>query len=163
MTEPTTPADDTTDLTGGPNGAPDVSADEPDNPAVPRDVRQLRRENKTLRERAKAAEAELETRSTQLAAMRRAEVERLAGSDLIDPSDLWSAHPDVDGFLTEDGTIDPTKVAEAAQAITTAKPHLAADKPVSRPPSDRPIESLRPGASSDTRPAQPTWADALRR
>ena len=95
--------------------------------------------------------------------MRRAEVERLAGSELIDPADLWTAHPEVDGFLTDDGTIDAAKVTEAAQAITTAKPHLAAEKKTQRPPSDRPIESLRSGAMPDTQTTQPTWADALRR
>ena len=117
-------------------------------------ARKLRSENKMLRERLHAAETAAAEAGTYLGDMRRAEVERLAGSELIDPADLWTAHPEVDGFLTDDGTIDPAKVTEAAQAITTAKPHLSVDnKKPPRPPSDRPVEGLRPGASpGDTDP-----------
>ena len=91
-------------------------------------ARKLRSENRMLRERLHAAETAATEAGTHLGNMRRAEVERLAGSELIDPADLWTAHPEVDGFLTDDGTIDAAKVTEAAQAITTAKPHLAAEK-----------------------------------
>jgi hypothetical protein len=127
-------------------------------------AKRLRSENKTQRERAKAAETELEATKAQLAAMRRTEVERLAGAELIDPADLWNAHADVAEFLTDDGTIDAGLVNEAAQAITAAKPHLAAEKKTSPPPSDRPVEGLRSGATPDTRPSPaPTWAEAIRR
>lgn len=126
-------------------------------------ARNLRSENKNLRQRMKAAEEGLQQASARLLAMQRAEVERLAASELIDPADLWTAHADVDGFLTDDGTIDPQRVTEAAQAITTVKPHLAAEKKIGPPPTNRPVEGLRPGASPATQVSQPTWADAIRR
>jgi hypothetical protein len=151
---------ETPDTTTAPESADDGADDGLDLPQNLDQARKLRSENKMLRERLHTAE----TAATHLDNMRRAEVERLAGSELIDPADLWTAHPEVDGFLTDDGTIDPQRVSEAAQAITTAKPHLSVDnKKPPRPPSDRPIEGLRPGAMPDTQTAQPTWADALRR
>jgi hypothetical protein len=80
------------------------------------------------------------------------------------PSDVWQAQSDPDAFLDEEyGTVDAAKVAEAAQSLTEQKPHYAADKRVAPPPSDRPIEGLRGGATpADFKKAQPSWADAIR-
>jgi len=90
-------------------------------------------------------------------------VERLASEHLIDPTDLWSGNtPDAAAFLDENGAIDPGKVTEAAQALTAAKPHLGAEKPVTTPPTQRPIESLRVAASYNDKPTTPTWSDAIR-
>lgn len=126
-------------------------------------ARNLRSENKNLRLRMKAAEEALEQTSTRLTAMQRYEVERIAGTDLIDPADVWTANPDVGGFLADDGTVDAQRVAEAAQSITSAKPHLAAEKKVAPPPSNRPVEGLRSGVRPDGQTSQPTWAGAIRR
>lgn len=161
MTEPTA---DTNPPASAPSGTSDGPSD--DSLELPQNLdqaRNLRSENRNLRQRMKAAEEGLEQAAARLQAMQRVEVERLAATDLIDPTDVWIAHSDVDGFLTEEGTIDPQRVAEAAQAITSAKPHLAAEKKVGRPPTDRPVEGLRPGARPDAHVSQPTWADAIRR
>lgn len=130
-------------------------------PKVHAEIRKNRSENKGLRERLRATEGDLETASTMLTAMRRAEAQRVAAEFLVDGTDLWTEHPDVDDFLADDGTIDPAKVAQAAQAITSAKPHLAAPKKAP-PPTDRPVENLRPGASTGDKPPPTTWAGALR-
>lgn len=164
MTEPAEAPTDNPTPDVAQNYAPAEAAD--DSLELPQNLdqaRNLRSENKNLRLRMKAAEEALEQTSTRLTAMQRYEVERLAGADLIDPADVWTANPDVGGFLTDDGTVDTQRVADAAQAITTAKPHLAVEKKTPPPPSNRPIESLKRGASAHDPSPQPTWADAIRR
>ena len=159
MTEPTAPADEST--APAQNYAPaDDSLDLPHNLDQ---AKNLRSENSALRQRMKAAEESFEQANTHLTAMRRNEVERLAADHLVDPSDLWNAHDDVNGFLTDDGTIDVGKVAEAAQGIVSAKPHLAAEKKASPPPSARPIEGLRSGTRPDAVTTTPTWSEAIGR
>ena len=128
-------------------------------------ARKLRNENRNLRQRLHAAEtanAELEGAATRLTALEHAEVERIAAQDLIDPSDLWSARPDLQSFYdAEFGQIVPDKVREATQALIAAKPHLA--KPnTAAPPSQQPLEGLRPGASPNLQQPTPTWSSALR-
>jgi hypothetical protein len=158
MTEPTPDAPDA-------NATPDVGTadDSLDLPQNLDQAKNLRSENRALRQRMKAAEEGFEQASAQLTAMRRNEVERVAADHLVDPSDFWNAHTDVDGFLTEAGTVDPARVTEAAQEITAVKPHLAAPQKITAPPSDRPVEGLRSGARPDARTSGPTWAEAIGR
>jgi hypothetical protein len=95
--------------------------------------------------------------------MRMSEVQRVAAEHLIDPSDIWTAPASLSDLLDEYGVPDPAKVADAAKALADNKPHLAAAAPVTKPPSERPIEGLRAGAtpSDYTPPPQPTWSDAI--
>lgn len=144
-----------------PNDAPvEPAADSLDLPQNLDQAKNLRSENRNLRQRAKAAEEGLEQAASRLAAMQRAEVERLASEHLFDPTDVWRAGTELASYLTEDGTIDPDKVTEAAQAITSDKPHLTAPRKAP-PPTDRPIEGLRVGASPNETPTQPTWSGAI--
>ena len=89
--------------------------------------------------------------------MQHAEVERIAGTVLIDPADVWRAAPDDQQFY--DVTAD--KVIEAAKKLAAEKPHLA-KPPTAPPPSNRPIEGLRSGARPEEPTPTPTWADAIR-
>ena len=98
------------------------------------------------------------------AEQQRAEVERIAGQVLIDPADVWRVNSDTSqAFIdAEFHKVSGDNVVEAAKALAASKPHLA-KPPAGPPPSDRPIEGLRPGATpSDAKPVQPTWASALR-
>ena len=129
------------------------------------EVRKLRKENANYRTKYREAATDLEAAASQLGAMRHAEIERLAGETLREASDVWQAQPDPAAFLDEEyGTVDPAKVAEAAQSLITEKPHYAADFRVPPPPSDRPIEGLRAGASpTQGQPTQPSWRDVIPR
>lgn len=128
------------------------------------ELSRVRKESANYRTRLRAAESDIEQAAAQLGAMRHAEIERFAAEHLRDPSDVWRAQADTAAFLDEEfGTVDPAKVAEVAQALTAEKPHYAADKRVPPPPSDRPVEGLRAGATPAdyTGPTQPTWADVI--
>lgn len=126
-------------------------------------AKKLRSENKNLRERLRALESDYEAAATRLEGMRHAEIERLAAEHLIDPHDIWADLP-ADSVVDEYGMVNPAKVAEAAKALTASKPHLAKDyNPRPAPPTDRPIEGLRGGATpyDFTPQPQPTWSDAI--
>ena len=129
-------------------------------------ARKLRSENRSLLERLKAVEADYEAAASRLAAAQRREIERAAGEVLIDPSDVFRhTEPDTQqAFIdAEFHEVVGDNVMEAAKRIAAQKPHLARP-PSGPPPTDRPIESLRRGASPDTTaPPAPTWADAIRR
>lgn len=124
------------------------------------EVRKLRRESQRLRDRARTAEEGVERAAAQLGAMHHAEAERIAADLLIDPTDLWSAGTDFTD--PETGEFDPNLVAEAARGLIADKPHLA--RPQSGPPpSNRPVEGLRGGATPATDPApKPSWSSAIR-
>jgi hypothetical protein len=118
-------------------------------------ARKLRSENKALRERAQTAE-------TRLAAAHHADVERIAGEILIDPTDVWTAQPDMSAFYDDEfGQITADKVVAVAKELAAAKPHLA-KPPSAPPPTDRPIEGLRPGAAPEVKTTTPSWSSAIR-
>jgi hypothetical protein len=128
------------------------------------EVRKLRKESANYRTKYREAATDLEAAASQLGAMRHAEIERLAAEHLKDPSDVWRAQADPSAFLDEEfGTVDPAKVTEVAQSLVTEKPHYAADKRVAPPPTNRPIEGLRGGATPGdyTGTPEPTWADVI--
>lgn len=141
-------------------------ADMPEHP-VPENLeaaKKLRAENKKLRDRLRALETDHEAAVSRLDGMRHAEVERIAAEHLIDAADIWTAAQDVNNLVDDDGLVDAGKVSEAAQALVAEKPHLGASyRPQNRPPTERPIESLKPGASpSRGQHSTPTWADVFR-
>lgn len=171
VSETQTPAPEVTDtLPASPRGADSPEIEDTDtggldNSGYPEEaiaeIRKVRNEAKKLRARLREAESAASAAAAALEAMRRTEVQRLAAEHLIDGTDIWTAQTTVEELLSEDGTIDAGKVAETAAAITAAKPHLAAPNTAARPPTDRPIESLRSGASPDRPPQKPDWFSAL--
>ncbi|GEE01119.1 hypothetical protein nbrc107696_15650 [Gordonia spumicola] len=129
-------------------------------PASVADVRRLKRENQALRARAKTAEQQAADLAARYDAAQRADVIRLAGEHLDDAEDLFRFHdPEagalMDALRADDGTIDADLVAEHAARIVEARPKLGVDyqPEPTRPPTDRPVESLRPGASPADAPA----------
>ena len=83
-------------------------------------------------------------------------------STLVEGQDIWRAQPDMDAFIDEQfHEITRDRVVETAKQLASEKPHLARPN-VSPPPSQQPIESLRPGASPEVKPKPTTWAGALR-
>lgn len=92
--------------------------------------------------------------------LRRGEVERLAAAELRDARDLLDRHQ-VGDFLDEDGYVDPARVSKAAHALISERPHMAAEPVITRPPTDRPLEGLRPGASPAPQSAGVTWKGAI--
>lgn len=127
-------------------------------------VRALRAENKSLRDRAKTAETNLEQATAQVDGFRRQALEQAAGKALRDPADFWTEGTSVAGFLNDEGAIDQDAVSAHLDQLISSKPHFAADPEPSKPPSQRPIESLRAGASPShlEKPEPPKWSDVIR-
>lgn len=84
------------------------------------------REAARYRRKLRAAEKERDQLSETVATLRRAEVERIAASQIATPSALWAAGVELETLLGEDGTPDPDKVrvatAEVAQRLGLAQP-----------------------------------------
>lgn len=88
------------------------------------------REAARWRTRVREVETERDTLRATVQAFQRAEVERLAADSLADVSDLWTlGEVEVDALLTEDGTVDQSKVESAVAALVERKPHLSVDGP----------------------------------
>jgi hypothetical protein len=112
---------------GGPQtGDPDEGTVPPPEAAQQAESRQegapVNREARyrTERNEARAQVAELIER---IGRMQRTEVERQAAG-LHDPGDLWTAGVDLAELLTEDGDVDPERVAEAVAALADSKPYM---------------------------------------
>ena len=128
-------------------------------------LRKARNEAKNLRARLRAKEADYEKLSTQLAAAQRRDAERVAAETLVDPQDLW-LHTDAEtqqSFVDEEfGAIAADNVVAAAKRVIAQRPHLAKPQAI-RPPTDRPLESLRSGAMpAEEKKPTPSWHTALR-
>lgn len=128
------------------------------------EARKLRREHAGLRSRLKAAEADNERLITQQAAAERREIEREAASVLVDPQDIWlhTSAEEQQAFVdSEFHEISRDRVVDAARALAESKPHLA--RPVvTPPPTQQPVEGLRPGASPEQPKPAATWFGAIR-
>ena len=138
------------------DAAPDPAAD--DQVVDMAAMKKLRRENASLRK----AKQEAEARN---AAYEHEAVERAASTVLIDPEDIYRYTDEETRaqFNDEFGAITADKVVETAKALAAERPHLG-KPPTARPPSDRPVEGLRAGASPEPeKPAATSWASALRR
>lgn len=72
------------------------------------------REARRYRQALRAAEGQRDGLAARLAAVQRAEAERLAGAVLATPSSMWTAGVELDGLLDQDGQLDPAAVAAAA-------------------------------------------------
>ncbi len=122
---------------------------------IPEDVSQDRKVPREQRYRLErnAAQAEVATLQARLAVLQRAEIERLASAGLSQPSDLFTlSGNELAEYLTDDGKVDPTKVAADVEALLSERPGL---KPPS-PAVDR-TQGFGPGVAS----AAPTFADFL--
>jgi hypothetical protein len=138
-----------------------------DDVELPKDLeaaRKLRNEARTLRQRNRELEEVNERLLTQAQAAQRREIERTAAEVLVDPADVWRIDPDTQQtwFDTEFGEIVPDAVRDAARALAESKPHLARPN-TAPPPTDRPLEGLRGGASPEVKKTETTWASALSR
>ncbi|MBE5495630.1 hypothetical protein [Mycobacteroides abscessus] len=121
-------------------------------------ARKARNEARGLRTRLRAAEGELETLRAVADRYHRSEIEQAASGELRDYRDLLDRH-DLSEFIVG-GAIDADAVRKAANALATERPHLAAAP--AAPPTDRPIETLTPGASPQRPPTVAGWHTALR-
>lgn len=71
--------------------------------------------------------------TARLAALQRAEVERLAGARLSHPEDLFTlSGNDVADYLDDNGNVDPDKVAADVAAILSERPGLGPTPAVDR-------------------------------
>jgi hypothetical protein len=163
MTEPTTPTD-----TAPSPPPPEAVADpventttepsEADNPDRQRAAREAAKYRTQLRE----TEAERDTLRAEVDTYRSREVVRLAkDSGLIEPEDLLKQVPLAD--MVVDGAIDPQLVQTAITGLRESRPQWFDDYAEhARPPSNRPIETLRPGATPrDFVPETKTWGSVL--
>jgi len=121
-------------------------------------ARKARNEARGLRTRLRAAEAELETLRAVADRFHHTEVEQAASGELRDYRDLLDRH-DLSEFVV-DGAINADAVRKAANALAVERPHLAAA--AASPPSNRPIETLTPGASPQRPSVATGWHTALR-
>ncbi len=135
-------------------------------------LQKAQREAKNLRTRLHDTEARLraveDNRASDLARLAAAEkrdVEREAAQVLLDAEDLWR-HTDEatqQAFVDEQfHEIIPDRVREAAAAIIAQRPHLAKPPAVTAPPTDRPLESLKPAARAVEPARETSWARLLR-
>lgn len=173
-TADTTQAPDTAQVPPTPAAMPPTVPAEPDSddtraldesgwhPEAISEIRKLRREAQHLRERSRTAEGDKERLITQIGALHHREVERIAAEHLVDPSDVWRAGT-TDFTDPETGELNPALVVEAAQSLAADKPHLARPSS-SPPPSDRPVERLRAGATpADYESPKPSWQSVIPR
>jgi hypothetical protein len=150
------------------------TAPEPADDSVPDDapadmasLRKVRHEAATLRAQLREARSTIESLEGATAradALEHAEVERVAAEHLIDGSDIWRVDADTRQSFFDDEfhSLTRDRIVQAAKRLASEKPHLGRP-PSGPPPSDRPIESLHPGASPEEKPVEVTWSSALRR
>lgn len=127
-------------------------------------AKKLRAENKSLRTRVHALEEKYGEAAAVVSAMQLAEVKRLAGGLLHDPDDLIAHQPDMTAYFDAEftGMVSADRVTEQAKALIAQRPHLGKPQSSGKPPSDRPIEGLRPGAAPADKPKPTSWATAIR-
>lgn len=145
---------------GEPAAEDEVSDDELD-PRTRAYVGKLKREAQQQRAARRELEEQLGATAAHLEVHNREKVAAAAAAaGLINGEDLFLAHSP-DEFLDEQfRDVVGDRVAEATKALLAAKPYLG--RTVGRPPSERPIESLRPGASPEPKPDTGTsWSAAL--
>jgi hypothetical protein len=105
-----------------------------------------RSEAAKLRGRLRDTEGQLAAMAARVAALQRAEVERLAAEHLATPADLWLTDTKVDTLLDDAGNVDSAKVAIAAKGVVASRPHWAAT--TARPIPRKPREALKGGGFS---------------
>jgi hypothetical protein len=130
--------------------ADDVDGQSSDEPID--ELSKVRREAADRRVKLRETEAERDQLRGQLAALQRAEVERLAADRLADPSDLWRHEGvELEALLADDGTPDPEAVVRAAADVVKAHPSWG-----------RPLPDLGAGPRPPAASA-PSFGEALKR
>lgn len=124
----------------------------------PSDDAGLSRRDVRYREQLRAAEAERDTLRQTVETMQRAEVERLAADHLTKPAALWTVGVELASLVSEDGTVDPDRVATAAQ---NARQQLGLEDPQAKlrrgPVVPREGTTVQSGGKSSS------WNDAFKR
>lgn len=110
------------------------------------------REAAKYRRRLRDVEAERDTLKAAVAALQRAEVDRLATADDLRPAALWASGPELADLLTDDGTVDAAKVSAA---IAAARDQLGIPSP---PPRGNVVKGE---GRSLGRPPRPSGKDAM--
>lgn len=148
----TQPADTTPDE--APEAEPAEAADRPQ-PEPDRAVEESPDQERKLRKRAQAAEAERDQLRARVDALTKRQVEQLVGSRLHNASDLWIG-TNVADLLDESGDVDPSKVDAAITELRAARPYLG-------PNAAAPASQVTFGAEKpDLEGAQPpSWQQVL--
>lgn len=124
----------------------------------PDDDTGLSRRDRRYREQLRAAEAERDTLHRTVETMQRSEVERLAAEHLTKPAALWTVGVELASLVSEDGTVDPDRVATAAQ---NARQQLGLEDPQAKlrrgPVVPREGTTVQSGGKSSS------WNDAFKR
>ena len=132
-------------------------------------VRKIRAQNQRMRHRLREAEANRQAAEeaherdlAKLADLERREIERAAAEVLADPTDLlrFADEAEQQSFNDEFGSIVADNVVAAAHRLAAERPHLA--KRAFPPPTDQPVEGLKPGASPESKPKPTSWQTAIR-
>lgn len=163
MTEPAQPTITEPPTVTDPAATPAEPVVEPtDGRDEPATGQRAAREAAKYRTQLRETEAERDTLRSELDVYRTREVTRLASdSGLIEPEDLLK-HTDLRALL-DDGSVSPDLVSSAIAELRASRPQWFSDYlENTRPPSNRPIESLHPGATPrGTTTEQTTWGSFL--
>jgi hypothetical protein len=145
------PGDDDVDVAHGQHIG---DSDEEPEPASRREAR-YRAQLRDTEARLQAVTDENAKLHEELDAVRRSQAVALAAGRLADPSgDLFRDHG-LDEVLADDGTVDPQRVNELADAVLAEHPHYGTPRPVINP------NALRSGAAKADGTAPPSWQRAF--
>lgn len=154
-----------TEQGGAPAPADEVMAERVDVPdggdGGNREAAKYRRQLRDAEAQRDQISAERDALGERLSTLQRREAERLAAEHLADAADMWRDGLDLAALLDDDGHLNPTKVADAARAVSKAHKHWAAPPRQKRNPSGS-GGGLKSGAtgSDDYRPA-PSWQQVI--
>ena len=142
-----------------PDGDTGEGADGGDRGTASREAAKYRRQLRDAEAQREQISAERDQLGERLAAMQRAEAERLAVEHLADGADMWRDGLELSAVLDEDGNLDPSKVAAAARAARKAHPHWAAPQPRKGHPRRGQLMS---GATGSDGPGTPkSWQEVI--
>lgn len=139
-----------------PSGSTEAPTTEADTSVTPDVNKSLAEANKRAFEERDEARGERDALAEKVARFQRAEIERIASESLAVPADLLAlSGNEIGDYLTEDGSVDPDKVAADVAAILAERPGLG--KP-------RPILGFDPSMGLGGKPSkgEPTFADLLK-
>jgi hypothetical protein len=131
--------------------------DGPTDPPEGKDTGEPQKANREARYRVERNEAReaLTAAQARIERMQRSEIERLAASALSHPADLFSLSGNgLADYLTEDGDVDPERVAADVAAVLAERPGL-------RKPSGAFDPSQGHGGTVRAKP-EPSWSGLLK-
>ena len=116
------------------------------------------REAAKYRRRLRETETDRDALAGRLAALQRAEAERIATAHLADGADLFRDGADLGALLDDEGHVDPVKVSALAKDIAEQHPHWVKK---ALPPKQIRRGGLSSGASTTADQSTPSWAALL--